>query len=127
MAFYDEMRTVANNLFTEFGNSFLLLKSNPKPVYNPKTKKQEYTYSQYLGKCVMKPYTAEMIGMLTNIIKAGDVEFKCTLDDISIIPTEGKDKIFFGGNTYNILSVSTINPSGSTIVIHSLQARRASN
>lgn len=127
MAFYDEMRDLAVELLTEFGNDFQLQKPDSKPTYDPVTRKNITTYKNYTGKCVMKPYTAEMIGMLQNIIKAGDVEFKCTMDDISVIPTEGKDKIIFGGNTYNVLSVSTINPSGSTVVVHTLQARRASN
>lgn len=125
MGFYDRMRNTAVSLITTYGNSFVLKKPDRVSVFNPETARNEQQFSEYTGKCVMKPYVAEMIGALNNIIKAGDVEFKCVMDDMSVTPTEGKDKIIFGGNTYNILTVSTIKPDGNTVIVHSLQARRA--
>lgn len=125
MGFYDKMRNTAVSLITAYGNSFILKKPGGVSVFNPDTERNEQQFSEYTGKCVMKPYVAEMIGSLNNIIKAGDVEFKCVMDDTSVTPTEGKDKIIFGGNTYNILTVSTIKPDGKTVLIHTLQARRA--
>jgi len=125
MGFYDRMRSVAVSLIDTYGDSFVLEKPEGLPVFNPDTNRNEQRFSEHSGKCVMKPYVAEMIGSLNNIIKAGDVEFKCVMDDMSVTPTEGKDKIIFGGDTYNILTVSTIKPDGKTVIIHSLQARRA--
>lgn len=125
MGFYDKMRNVSVSLITTYGDSLVLQKPDGVPVFNPETNKNEQQFSEYTGKCVMKPYVAEMIGALNNIIKAGDVEFKCVMDDMSVTPTEGKDKIIFGGDTYNILTVSTIKPNGKTVLVHSLQARRA--
>lgn len=126
MAFdYSSMRSMATNLLTEFGNSFVLKKPDGKPVYNSVTKKNEQGFLSYPGKGVMKTYTVEMAGSLSNIINAGDVSFVCTLDDISIIPTEGKDKIEYGGHTYNVLDVATSNPSGAKVIVHTLHCRRA--
>lgn len=126
MAFYDEMQTVAETLITEYGSSCVLNKLSNNQIFNPLTQKNEQTFEEYKGVCIMKPYTAEMIGSLSNIIKAGDVEFKCVLNDKTVVATEGKDKIIFGGITYNILSVSITNPSGSKILVQTFQARRAS-
>lgn len=126
MAFYNEMRTMANGLFTQFGNSFVLKKPDGEAKYNPKTKKTEQSFIEYSGKCVMKAYSAETIGLLSNIINAGDVEFVCTMDNIEIIPTENKDKLVYANNTYNIINVTTINPSGDSVVIYKIQCRRVS-
>ena len=126
MAFdYNAMQNMATNLLTEFGNSFVLKKPTGKPVYDAETKKNIQQYSYYNGVCVMKTYTAEMIGNLENIINAGDVSFVCTLKDISVIPTEGKDQVVFGGYTYNVLHVATSNPNGNKIIVHTLHCRRA--
>lgn len=125
MAFYDDMRNVAINLITEFGNPFILKKKNGEPTYNPKTKKTEQLYKDYPGKCVMKTYSAEAAGMLGNIINAGEVSFVCTMDDIKVIPVESTDKVVFGGITYNIIDVATSNPSGNTVVVHTLHCKKA--
>lgn len=125
MAFYDDMRNVAINLITEFGNPFILKKKNGEPTYNPKTKKTEQLYKDYPGKCVMKTYSAEAAGMLGNMINAGEVSFVCTMDDISIIPVESTDKVVYCGVTYNIIDVATSNPSGKTVVVHTLHCKKA--
>ena len=120
---YKEMQDTASSLIKEFGNPCILNKLE-KTVFNPATKKNEPVYTEYKGDCVRKTYTAEMIGMLSNIIKSGDVEFKCVFDDKTVVPTEGKDKIIFGGITYNILQVSNSTPDGDTVLVYTLQARR---
>ena len=122
---YEEMREVANDLFDLFGNTFILKKPDGTPTYNPKTKKTEQLYKEYSGRCVMKTYSAETIGAMSNIIQAGDVAFSCTLDDNSIRPTEAQDKVNYQGTTYNIISVATSNPSGDLIVVHTLHCRKA--
>lgn len=126
MAFYNDMRKLADNLITQYGNSFELKKPGTE-TYNPVTKKTSKTYTTYKGKCVMRPYTAEMIGSLENIINVGDVQFKCVMQDMSVIPTEGVDYLIFGGIKYDIVSVGETNPSGSTVLIHTLQCRRSSS
>lgn len=125
MSFYTDMKAVATSLISRFGSDCVLRKPDGKPVFNPDTNKNEQRYSEFTGKCVMRPYVAETIGALNNIIKAGDVEFKCVMDDQSVIPTESVDKILFGGILYNIQTVETVCPDGATILVHSLQARRA--
>lgn len=124
MGFYDEMQDTAKELITEFGNVCTLKKLNNHQKYNEITKKNEPVFTEYNGKCVMKPYTADAIGILSNIIEAGDVEFKCIFDT-GVIATEMKDKIEFRGITYNILSVSIINPNGDKIIVQTLSARKA--
>lgn len=119
---YKEMQDVAYSLLESFGNPCILNKLE-KTVFNPVTKKNEPQFTEYKGICVRKVYTAEMVGMLSNIIKTGDVEFKCVFDD-SVVPTEGKDKIIFGDITYNILQVSDSTPNGKDVLIYTLQARR---
>lgn len=123
---YGAMRNLASSLFSNFGGKFVLKKSDGKPTFDETTKKNVQEYKEYTGKCVMKTYSAEAIGEHGNLINAGDVSFVCTMDDISIIPTETKDKIVFGGSEYNVLHVATSNPSGSKIVVHTLHARKAS-
>lgn len=126
MAFdYLAMRNMATSLLTDFGDSFILRKQTDKPKYDPKTKKTEYTFTEHNGVCVMKTYSDEAMGQLSNIIESGDVAFICTMNDISIIPQADKDKLIFNGIVYNIIRVSTSNPSGKTVVVHTLQCRRA--
>lgn len=121
---YNEMVNVANELFEMFGNEFTLKKKTKDSIYNPITKKNTPVYKNYEGLCVKKTYTSEMIGSLTNIINAGDVQFKCILNDISVIPSEGVDQLVYKGKTYNILEVDTTEPSGDLPVIHTLHTRR---
>jgi hypothetical protein len=126
MAFnYDKMRNLADSLLTKFGNNFVLKKPEGKPAYNPVTKKNVQKYKDFTGKCVMKPYTTEMIGMLSNIVNAGDVQFKCVFDDETVIPEEGVDKIVFGDILYNIIGIELINPAGNKIIIYTFHCRRA--
>lgn len=126
MAFdYGAMRSMAVNLLSEFGSRFTLMKLNDSVTYNKETKKSEPSFTSCTGVCVMKTYTAEMIGSLSNIIQAGDVSFVCAMDDISIVPSEGKDKVVFGGKTYNILEAATSDPSGGKVIVHTLHCRRA--
>lgn len=120
---YEKMQNIASTLLDSFGDSCILNKLE-KTIFNPVTKKNEPVYTEYKGTCVRKTYTAEMIGMLSNIIKSGDVEFKCVFDDKTVVPTEGKDKIVFGGITYNIIQVSDSTPDGNTVLVYTLQARR---
>ena len=126
MTFYEEMNQLAIDLLTEFGNPFILKKPDGEAKYNPKTKRTEQMFLEYPGICVMKPYSAETIGMLSNIINAGDVEFTCTIDDPSIIPEESKDKLIFGKVAYNIINVTTIDPSGELTIVYKIQCRRVS-
>ena len=127
MDFYEEMGQVADSLLgtKEFGRPFTLRKQSEKPVYNPKTKKTETTYTDYPGTCVMKTYTDEEYGALNNILEAGDVSFICVMKDISIIPQKDKDKLVFNGVTYNIVRPAITNPSGDRILVHKLQCRKA--
>lgn len=123
---YSKMRNMATGLLTQFGNKFVLKKPEGVASYNPKTKKTEQKYKEYPGTCVKKTYSAEAIGTNDNIIHAGDVSFVCTMDDIKIIPVENTDKVIYGGISYNIIDVSTSDPSGSAVVVHTLHCRRVS-
>lgn len=128
MAFnYDSMRKLAQNLVSEnqFGNIITLRKMGKKAIYNPITMKNEKSFEDFLGKGFMKTYSTEMIGDLSNIINAGDVEIICVLDDETVIPTEGVDKIIIEKHTYNILHVAMVNPNGKKVIIHKLHCRRA--
>lgn len=123
---YAEMQDVAVELITEFGNPFELKKPDGESVYNPKTKRNEQRFTSYKGICVMKTYATEAIGELANIIHAGDVEFKAVMNVLSVVPKEEKDKLIYGGVSYNIISVATSNPSGQDVLVHTLHCRRAS-
>lgn len=126
MAFnYESMRTMATGLLTDFGNPFVLRKQSDKPEYDPKTKKTSYQFTSHNGVCVMKTYSDEAMGLIGNIIEAGDVAFICSMDDETVIPIASKDKVVFNNIVYNIIRVSTSNPSGQKIIVHTLQCRRA--
>ena len=125
MAFYDDMRNMAIDLLTQFGNPFVLKKKSGEPVYNPKTKKTEQLYKEFPGVCVKKTYSAEAAGMLGNIINAGECTFVCTMNDISVIPEETVDKVVFQNITYNIIDVATSDPSGTSIIVHFLHCKKA--
>lgn len=122
---YQEMRDTATDMFEEFGNPFILKKPDGEPRYNPKTKKTEQLYKDYTGICVMKTYEAEVIGTLNNVINAGDVTFKCVMDDINIIPEASKDKLIYEGVTYNLITPASADPSGSFVIVHTLLCRKA--
>jgi len=124
---YKSMQTMAANLLSsaEFGNPFILKKKGGT-VYDKSTKKNVTTYTDYSGVGVSRAYSVEQIGALANIIKAGDLQFICQMDDESIIPVENNDRVIYGDVTYNLLDVKTLNPNGSKIMIHYLHLRRAS-
>lgn len=122
---YTEMQQTTLELLTEFGNSFTLKKPFGEPVYNPKTRRTEQNFKTYTGIGVMKTYTSEMIGFSSNVVQAGDVDFKCVIDNQEITPKEGTDKIEFNGRTYNIINVAEINPPGDSKIIYTLYCRRA--
>ena len=122
---YVSMRNTATRLLSKFGNPFLLQKPDGIPVYNPRTKKTEQKYKTFPGTCVMKTYFAEAVGMLSNIINAGEVTFVCSMNDIKVIPVESTDKVIYQSITYNILDVSTSDPSGTSIIVHFLHCKRA--
>lgn len=125
MAFdYKKMRKTAVKLISSAGSVFELKKPIGKTVYNRETDTVEREYESYFGKCVKKVYSAEAIGEGETLIEAGDVEFLCIFDDISVVPTEQKDKIVFGNKEYNILFVQEIDTSGNMIMLHKIGARK---
>ncbi len=120
---YSQMVDVANNLLTQFGNTFTLVKTTGL-TYDATTKKEVKTTESYSGIAVKKAYSAEMIGNLSNIINMGDVSFICQFDDSTVVPTEGEDQIIFNSITYNVLHVTIVEPSGSPTIIYKLHTRR---
>lgn len=127
MAFdYSKMQKITDNLLSKnmFGDTFTLLKTTGT-VYDPVVKKNVSTYEEYTGKCVKKVYKDTGLGKLKDIVKAGDVEFKLVMNDLSVIPEKSKDKIFFANVTYNIIEVNTVDPNGKKILVHTCYARKA--
>lgn len=127
MAFdYQAMADMAQTMLgpEEFGSPFILMKPDGEEELDPETLMMTQGWSEHTGVGVMKQYSAEMIGALSNIIQAGDTELICRTDDGSV-PVEGEDKVVFGGTEYNVLSVGTLNPSGSLVLLYKVQLRRA--
>ena len=122
---YDGIKSTARELLEMFGNPFTL-KKNIGSEYNAETKKQEKKFEEHTGVCVMKNYSAEMVGSLSNIINMGDVSFVCQFDEKDVKATEGKDQIIYGEVVYNILHIMTSNPSGDNPIIYTFHARRVS-
>lgn len=122
---YPGMRSMATRLLTQFGNPFVLKKPDGAPKYNSKTKETSQLYKDYPGMCVKKTYSAEAAGLLNNMINVGEVTFVCTMNDISIVPVESKDKVVYEGITYNIIDVATSDPSGKSIIVHFIHCKKA--
>lgn len=127
MAFdYQAMADMAQTMLgqEEFGSSFVLMKPDGDEELDPETLAMARGWSEHSGVGVMRQYTAEMTGALSNIVQAGDTELICRTGDGSV-PEEGVDKVVFGGVEYNVLSVSALNPSGSLVLLYKVQLRRA--
>ena len=121
---YGKYKKIAIKLLSKFGTSknIILKKDTGEPVSDPVTKRVVKTYKNYSGYGVKLGYETEAIGTLDNIIKAGDVKIICIFNEE---PSEQKDQIIFGKDTYNIINVKKIDPDASTVVLYTLQCRRA--
>lgn len=124
---YKNMQKIADKLLSDkvFGGPCILLRQSGT-TYDPIKKKNINTYEEFSGNCVRKTYEDDGLGKLADIVKAGDLEFKLTLKDLSVQPEKNKDKIFFEGVTYNIIEVATANPNGKIPLVHTCYARKAS-
>lgn len=126
MAFnYPKMRKLADKLLSnrKFGGSFILKKKTGQR-YDPETKKQIAVYEDYKGNCVKKVYKDDGNGHLKDVLKAGDLEFVCTMQDINIIPDKN-DQIVFEGVIYNVITPELVDPTGKLPLVHKCYARRA--
>lgn len=124
---YDRLRKTADTLLSDqkFGGPFILKRTTGK-TFDPATKKNMTTFDTYEGNCVKTTYKDDGLGKLADIIEAGDLTFLCTMNDITIKPEKNSDKIIFAGETYNIIEVEEIDPSGSKVVMHKCYARKNS-
>lgn len=128
MAFdYDAMKEMAYSMLSpeQFGSAFTLVKPDGEPHLDPDTLMMVGGETEHTGVGVMRQYTAEMIGALSNIIEAGDVQLICQMDESGVVPTEGVDKVRFGGEEYSVINVRTLNPNGGNVLLHTLQLRKA--
>lgn len=121
---YGKFQNVAIKLLSKFGTSknIKLKKDTENPVVDAITKRSVKVYKTYAGYGVKLGYETEAIGSLDNIIKAGDVKIICVFD---VEPTEQKDQIIFGNDVFNIINVKKVDPDATTVVLYSVQCRRA--
>lgn len=117
---YEAMYDTAEELITEFGSTATL--NHPVTTKDDTTKKVTTTTVSYSGLAVKTLYDSEAIGKSDGVIKAGDVKFVC---QFAIEPSEQKDRIVFGGITYTIINVETVQPDGATTLIYIVQGRKA--
>lgn len=122
---YKKMRKISQKLIGDNGAPFVLRHPDGQSVYDPITDTSTRSYIDYTGKCIRKVYSAEAIGESESIIKAGDVEFVCVFDDLTVEPTEQTDKILFADKEYNILHSLEINPNGQMPIAFRLHTRKA--
>lgn len=121
---YGKFQNVAIKLLSKFGTSknIKLKKDTENPTVDAVTKRSVKVYETYTGYGVKLGYETEAIGSLDNIIKAGDVKIICVFD---VEPAEQKDQIIFGNDTFNIINVKKVDPDATTVVLYSIQCRRA--
>ncbi len=126
MAFnYPKMQKLADKLLSKqkFGGPFVL-KKKAGQRYDPDLKKQVSTYEEYQGNCVKKVYKDDGLGHLKDVLKAGDLEFVCTMKDINVFPDKN-DQIVFEGVIYNVITPELVDPTGKLPLVHKCYARRA--
>ena len=124
MAFnYKKMQKTADKLPSnqKFGGPFTLKKKTGQR-YDSVSKKQVPVYEEYMGNCVKKTYKDTGLGHLKDIVKAGDLEFICTMKDLKIFPDKN-DQIIFEGTTYNVITPELIEPNGKLPLVHKCYAR----
>lgn len=106
----------ARNAIAKNGSPCKIVRST-EDVYNPDTNEYEKKEQVISGVALQEAYAAEMID--GTIIKSGDVKLMCSLDGE---PKEG-DVIEFSGKRYSVISVSSLNPDGKTVIAYTVQGR----
>lgn len=121
---YAKFQNLAIKLLSKFGSasSVHLRKYTGVSGIDPVTKRTVKSFKLYSGYGVKLKYATEAIGSLDNIIKAGDVKILCYFPEE---PSEQKDQIIFRKDTFNIINVEKIDPDSDTVVLYSVQCRRA--
>lgn len=115
MSFYDDMKTVATNLLTEFGQLHTFT-SYAQGAYDPGTGTNTVTTSTYSKNAVKYPYNT--VEKNNTAIEVGDIRLIAEFGDYSVGDTVTIDSV-----DWRIMDVEPITP-GATNVANMIQLRR---
>lgn len=120
MTFYSEMQGVANELLTEFGDTWTLRRVN-KGTYNPSTNTRTTdSTDNYSVKCVRQNYKNNQID--GENIQNGDILLLVDAYGLEITP-DTTDIFINSSETWQIVNIELIKP-GDTIVMYKIQVRQ---
>ncbi len=112
MSFYDDMRSTASELISEFGTSVTLTRTI-KSDYDPITGSSTNTESTIKGNGVFLNYSSTDID--GELIRQNDKKMLFTGDEPKINDTY---------NSYVIVEVGEINPDVSGVILYTCQMRK---
>ena len=116
MSDYSKYKETARAKITQYGNAITLIHEGEK-VYNPTTDSYEGGEQRIQGVALQSTCSTKFVD--GNNIKMGDIKFMAVLNRKPITD----DKLEYNGKTYNVISVSELNPNGEDPIYYTIQAR----
>lgn len=113
---YQKYADKAYKKIKQYGSP-VTVKSSGKKVYDDKTNTYTDTGNEFHGFAIQRNYDQRDIDG-TNI-RVGDVQFMAVLDGVP----KSNDKITFGGKSYTVINVNTLNPDGTVNIFYTIQGR----
>jgi hypothetical protein len=115
---YNTLKDTAKSLLAKFGQSMTLVK-NSAQSYNPTTGANTATAVSTTDIGVIMPYGDGVSSSPDSLIQQGDQQ---VFIQLSVVPAP-TDRLTVGAVTYNVVSVSAIEPAGIN-VLYELQIRK---
>lgn len=132
MSIYDRLQASTTRMLQLYGQPVTFLQAGPA-TYDPTTGKNTPTQTTYLGTGVLVDFSQTAPSVTTirgTEIQQGDkmlyLAMQGTLAGVPVqIPQPNTDDTIIdsAGVAYNIQSTTTVDPTGSTPVVHSLHVR----
>lgn len=117
MSFYNDLQATAAKLLISKGAACTLRKQTTG-AYNPSFGSATITTTDYSIVGVLLNYTFSQINSDSTLIEATD---RKAIIQGTVTP-DTSDLFIFGGVTYRIVAIKTVNPNG-TALIHEMQIR----
>lgn len=119
MAAYDDFVEVVTEMMQDYGGPAIFV-SNAQTEYDPSTGKSVTTPNQFNVSILAFDFLQKKDGyggMNNSLVRSGDKQVYMQSGPLVPIPNAKTDTIIFNGSTFNIITVKSLNPSGSSVVV----------
>ena len=123
---FDPWLSVVSNMIGRFGGPGQLIKRPANNSYNPSTGKVVNVPISYSVKIIAFDFLQKKDGdsaMTNTLIKSGDKQIYMQFDSTVPTPVAHVDELVYAGNTFEIITVKQLNPSGSNVVYTEMYIR----